>query len=88
MLRKYKPDFALRVPSGKTIYLEVKGYLRPEDRMKMVAVKRSNPTLDIRFVFGRDNKLYKGSSTTYSQWAEKNGFKWTVEHIPSEWYKE
>lgn len=88
LIRKYKPDFVLRVPSGKTIYLEVKGYLRPEDRTKMVAVKRCNPHLDIRFIFGRNNRLYKGSPTLYGAWADKHGFKWAVKKIPLSWYKE
>jgi hypothetical protein len=79
----YIPDFLL--PNG--IFLEVKGRLTSEDRRKMLAVKKSNPDLDIRFVFQAPfNKLYKGSKTTYAKWAEKHGFPWTsYTTIPIEW---
>lgn len=79
----YTPDFIL--PNG--VMLEVKGRLTVEDRRKMLAVKKSNGDLDIRFVFQSPyNKIIKGSKTTYAKWAEKNGFKWCAYHsIPIEW---
>lgn len=79
----YTPDFLL--PNG--IYLETKGHLTEEDRRKMKAVKQANPDLDIRFVFQSPfNKIYRGSKTTYAQWAEKHGFPWCVyRSIPIEW---
>jgi hypothetical protein len=79
----YLPDFLL--PNG--VYLEVKGRLTSEDRRKMIAVKKSNPALDIRFVFQAPyNKIYKGSKTTYAKWAEKHGFPWCASHsIPTTW---
>ncbi len=83
LLCNYTPDFLL--PNG--VYLEVKGRLTTEDRRKMLAVKKNNPELDIRFVFQAPfNKLYKGSKSTYAKWAEKNGFLWCAYHsIPIEW---
>ena len=83
LLCNYTPDFLL--PNG--VYLEVKGRLTTEDRRKMLAVKKSNPELDIRFVFQAPyNKLYKGSKSTYAKWAEKYGFQWCAYHsIPIEW---
>ena len=61
----YTPDFLL--PNG--VYLETKGHLTPEDRRKMVAVKKANPDLDIRFVFQAPyNKIEKRSKTTYAAW--------------------
>ena len=79
----YIPDFLL--PNG--IFLEVKGRLTSEDRRKMKAVKKSNPDLDIRFVFQAPfNKIYKGSKTTYAKWAEKHGFPWcSYQTIPIDW---
>jgi|TARA_Y100000996_G_scaffold412038_1_gene397285 hypothetical protein len=79
----YSPDFIL--PSG--IMLEAKGHLSPDDRRKMIAVKKQHPDLDIRFVFQAPyNKIYKGSRTTYAKWAEKHGFPWThFRSIPNEW---
>ena len=41
----------------------------------MKAVKAANPDLDIRIIFqSPHNKINKRSKTTYSMWAEKNGF--------------
>lgn len=79
----YTPDFLL--PDGT--YLETKGHLTPDDRRKMIAVKRDNPELDIRFVFqSPHNKIAKGSKTTYAKWCEKNGFLWCAStSIPISW---
>lgn len=79
----YKPDFIL--PNG--VHLEAKGYLKPGDRRKMLCVRDCNPDTDIRFVFqAPNNRLNKGSTTTYSAWAEKHGFLWChANNIPMEW---
>lgn len=86
-IRNYHPDFIIRRPNGKTLYLEIKGFYRPEDRVKMLAVKRANPEADIRMVFPRDNKLNAKSKTTYSDWCKKYGFKYCIGEIPEEWFK-
>ena len=40
--------------------------------------------MDLRFVLQSPNgKIYKGSKTTYGQWCEKNGFKWSKEGNPT-----
>jgi hypothetical protein len=80
----YTPDFIL--PNG--IILEAKGYFKPEDRRKMLAVKKQHPELDIRLVFQAPyNTLTKTSETTYAKWAEKNGFPWAIYNdIPLEWF--
>jgi len=81
----YTPDFLL--PNG--IYIETKGLFSVEDRKKHLLIQKQHPELDIRFVFQSPNsKLYKGSKTTYAQWAEKYGFKWAKKTIPVEWIKE
>ena len=83
--RNYTPDFYL-TKSG--IYVEAKGHLTKDDRVKMILIKKQHPELDIRFVFIRaQNKIYKGSSTTYGMWATKNGFEWAEGAIPEEWFK-
>jgi predicted nuclease of restriction endonuclease-like RecB superfamily len=51
----YTPDFILYTPLGK-VYVECKGYFRPEDRRKMVAVKRLNPKMDLRILFQKLTK--------------------------------
>lgn len=82
--KHYVPDFILK----NGIIVEAKGKLDRGARKKMLLVRQQNPDLDIRLLFMRDNYLSKGSKTKYSEWAEKNGFKWSVSlegHLPSEW---
>lgn len=77
----YIPDFTILTPSGSRIYIETKGYLRPEHKRKMVAVKKLHPTLDIRILFyARKEKDIK--------WAVKNRFPYAIDTIPDEWYDE
>lgn len=82
----YIPDFIL--PNG--VILEAKGYFKPSDRRKMLAVKKQHPKLDIRFIFQQPkNTLTKTSKTTYAMWADKNGFPWAPAHsIPLDWFNE
>ena len=57
----YTPDFVL----PNYTYLEAKGYWAPEDRRKILAVKKSNPDVDIRMVFQSPyNTISKKSKTT------------------------
>jgi len=77
LCRHYIPDFVINSPLGN-IYVECKGYLRPEHKAKMCAVKKQHPELDIRILFYSYRK-------SYVKWAEKNSFKWAVERIPNEW---
>lgn len=85
-LRKtYIPDFTL--PNG--IIVEAKGRFDGQMREKMLAVKKANPSLDIRFVFQRaNNKLSKRSKTQYWEWAEAHDFQWAEGSIPPDWWKE
>ena len=81
---RYIPDFKIG-----DIYLETKGWFKPTDRRKMLAVKKANPDLDIRLVFqAPHNKISKRSKTTYAKWDEKNGFPWCAYYaIPISWRK-
>lgn len=81
---KYTPDFKL--PNG--IYIEAKGILDLETRKKHLLIQLQHPDKEVRFVFQRNSKLYKGSPTTYTDWCTKNGFKWSLKTIPREWYDE
>jgi hypothetical protein len=75
--QKYTVDFSVKQKGGHMVHFEYKGKLDAQTRKKMRAIKKSNPTLDIRFVFEKpNNKLYKGAKTRYWEWAEKQGFKW------------
>jgi hypothetical protein len=55
----------------------------------MVAVKEQHPSLDIRFVFYRDNpsQLGRGSKSRPSDWALKNGFIFSIGEVPIDWFK-
>ena len=79
----YTPDFVL----PNYTYLEAKGYWAPEDRRKILAVKKSNPDVDIRMVFQSPyNKISKKSKPTYAQWCERHDIPWAHFHdIPLDW---
>lgn len=93
----YIPDF---VPDDTNIILEFKGRFGgvgkhgdeksgAQVRAKMVLTKAQHPERDIRFVFQNpNNRIYKGSKTTYAKWADDHGFKWAHKTIPPEWIKE
>lgn len=81
----YIPDFIL--PNG--IIVECKGYFDIRAQVKMRAVKRDNPHLDIRFVFMNSRtKVRKGSKLTYADWCERYDFPFADGMIPLEWFKE
>lgn len=81
----YKPDWEL---TEYGIIVETKGYLDSDDRRKMLAVKQQHPDLDIRFVFQKADKVIRrGSSTTYGDWADKNGFIWAEGVVPKQWLR-
>lgn len=73
----YCPDFIITCPNGK-IYVECKGYFRPEDKRKLVAVKRLNPNIDLRIVFYARNEKY-------IKWCTKNNIRWAIGTIPKIW---
>lgn len=73
----YIPDFIIETRLGK-VYVECKGYLRPEDKRKLVAVKRQHPQLDIRIVF-------YAHSLGNIRWAERVGFRYSIGTIPIDW---
>ena len=86
---KYTPDFILTKKNGELMFLELKGRLTLADRQKMLVVKEQHPDKDIRFVFqDAKSKIRKGSKTTVSMWAEKNGFLWCESILPISWTKE
>lgn len=81
---KYTPDFKL--PDGS--YIEVKGRLLASERKKHLLIQAQHPETVIRFFFDKsNNKLYKGSPTTYADWCNKNNFEWTdiKKGLPQEW---
>lgn len=78
----YTPDFVL--PNG--VIIETKGVWKTEDRAKHLLVREQHPNLDIRLVFqNANNKIRKGSKTTYGMWCDKKKLKWSNKVIPSSW---
>lgn len=73
---RYLPDFVLR--TDPPLYVECKGWLRPEDKQKLLAVRRQHLGIDLRILFQTNNKKQ-------IKWAEKNKFIYAVGTIPTEW---
>lgn len=92
---RYTPDFEVwgkRVQEDGTLafFIETKGVFSPSDRAKMLLIKEQHPKVDIRLVFQRDNKIpirgpKKKKPTSYAEWAEFHGFKYSVGRVPAEW---
>jgi hypothetical protein len=69
----YLTDFEL--PDG--VFLETKGRFTSKDRKKMLLVREQHPNFDFVMVFPKpNNKLRKGSPTTYAQWCDNNKIRW------------
>lgn len=88
----YTPDFIFRDKDGRiALVVETKGRLTSHDRRKMLAVLQGTMPAEWypRVIFMNPNvKLYKGSNTTYGEWATKNEIKWgTMQDLPK-WLKE
>lgn len=85
----YVPDFH-EFPKAGQVVLEGKGWFRTsKERTRLIAVRKCNPGLDIRFVFQNANKrISKTSKTTYGEWCDKHGFKWCEKVIPKTWIAE
>jgi hypothetical protein len=87
--RFYTPDFNIRTASGGEIHIEAKGWFKPADRSKALAVRKENPDVDIRFLFSSPNtKIAKGSKTSNAGWCNLHGFLWCAHVVPQEWLDE
>ena len=81
----YAADF----PVCKSIVIETKGRWVLEDRQKMLLMIEQHPEIEFRMVFYNANqKIKKGSKTTYGMWCDKHNIKWADKTIPEEWIKE
>lgn len=87
----YNPDFIIEnKKTKKKIYVEAKGFFDAKDRKKILAVIKCNPSIDLRLLFqNKDNKISKGSNTTYAKWCENNGIKYEEGiYLPKSWIEE
>ncbi len=75
----YITDLVIKTPLGK-IYIEAKGYFRPEDKRKLKAVKKQYPNIDLRIVFQRETKANV-------RWCQRHGFIYALGKIPEAWFK-
>lgn len=79
---KYHPDFKLDINT----YIEAKGKWVAEDRKKHLLLKEQHPEITIYIVFMNANqKIRKGSKTTYGEWASKHNIEWAHKKIKKEW---
>lgn len=81
-LRRYLPDFYI---PKTNIYIEAKGRFTGDARTKMLAVVTTNPNIDLRMVFQRDDWFNKKHATRYSDWCKKHNIEYAVGEIPDEW---
>lgn len=80
--RSYTPDFVL----DNGILIEYKGRLTSQDRNKLIAVKESNPDVNLKLLFGSNNKLNKGTTKRYADWAAEHGFDYHIgKQPPKRW---
>jgi len=83
---KYTPDFTIVRNDGSILYIEGKGRFVAADRKKHLLIREQHPELDIRFVFSDpNNRISKNSKTTYADWCNKYGFKYSKKEIPRDW---
>ncbi len=87
---KYTPDFVFEKKNGSTMYIETKGRWTTIDRKKMKHILACNPNIDLRIVFQNPNqKISKGSKTTYEMYAKKLGITHVAKKdIPESWLQE
>ena len=71
------------------LFVETKGFFNVADRVKHLLIKEQHPDIDLRFVFSNCNqRIYKGSPTTYAMWCDKHGFAYANKRIPDDWLSE
>lgn len=84
--KTYIPDYTITRDDGHKVLLEVKGFLRYEDQLKMRYVKMANPDLDIRFYFPNDGQVHR-SKMKNSEWCKKYDFPCYIGRLPRGWWK-
>ena len=87
--RNYTPDYKFKKRTRKVafFYVEFKGVLTLDDRKKAIRFREQHPNIEFYFVFQREqNKICKGSKTTYGMWCDQNGFEWS-DKLEEGWFK-
>lgn len=76
LARTYTPDFTFE---HEGVQVEIKGWFRPGDRQKYLAINESLIADDWTFVFIFQNPnkpVGKGAKSTMADWADRNGIPW------------
>jgi len=66
--------------TGEPIYVECKGWLRPEDKRKILAIKADNPGMDLRL-------LFQSRNAKNIQWCQKNNIRFGIGTVPTRWLR-
>ena len=55
----------------------------------MLLIIAQHPEIEFRMLFYNANqKIKKGSKTSYADWCDKHGIKWADKKIPPEWIED
>lgn len=82
--RTYCPDFKI----SDNVFIEAKGKFDPIDRQKHLLLREQYPNVKIYIVFQNANqKIRKGSNTTYGMWCDEHGIEWSHKTVKREWFK-
>lgn len=83
LYKTYTPDFS----RGDTV-VEVKGFFRPGDQAKYLAIHEelANVNQTLIFIFSNPNKpVRRGAQLTHARWCERHGIEYySVADIPKE----
>ncbi|OCJ61190.1 endodeoxyribonuclease [Agrobacterium tumefaciens] len=70
----YIPDF---IDAANKVIYEAKGRFTAIDRRKQKAIKKQHPDWTVVMIFQNPNqKISKGSKTSYADWCDKNCIRW------------
>ena len=83
--RTYIPDFY--IPSAD-FFVEGKGYFHDSHERTRHLLIRDQLDVDVRFIFQNpNNRLTKGSKTTYADWCERYKFEYCgISNIAHDWF--
>ena len=77
----YLPDWKL----SDSLFIETKGYFSPRNRGDLLSFREQHPGVEIFLVFAEPrNRLTAKSKTTYAEWSDKHGFRWSsIDKFPA-----
>lgn len=83
---RYTPDIVIVYPSGAKMYIEVKARLDSKSREKLLAVRQSNPGINLGLIVDDVSRpIEKGRTTTVQQWAKRSKIRVASRLVPQAW---